>query len=85
MSEIKEFSNATSAINFIKESIDLYWNKTQTESQLKTDIKGFLKSPKNRGFIYRGDNFTPATERLGKKRMAEFKEILLSIENNSEV
>jgi hypothetical protein len=76
MNDAKEFDKATSAVNFLKESIDLYWNQTNTEEQLRRDLSVFLSYPKNRGYIFRGNELAPIMERLGKKRLSTLKGFL---------
>lgn len=81
MNETIEFDKATTAVNHIKELIDLYWDNTIKEDQYLSEMTIFFRYSKNRGFILRGNELAPIMERLGKKRLSTFKEHLPKIDN----
>ena len=81
MSDTIEFAKATIAVKYLKELIDLYWNKTITEEQYISELTIFFSYSKNRGYILRGNELAPVMERLGKKRLDTFKEYLSKIDN----
>jgi len=81
MSCATSFDKATAAVSFLKESIDLYWNQTNTEEQFRKELSDFLSYPQNRGHIFRGNELAAVMEKLGKKRLVTLKEFLSTVEN----